>query len=252
PVSRPHSLVPGGRDAADGEGPEPLHAEDRARPTSGEALHRRARDAADPDQREPRRGGGAVPPARVDRAAPQLRRGVGRGQEGEGRPLAACGRYSTAAPSNTRIVGPIATSRVRAAHGSVQPPFGSLAPLHPRRAGPHQAKLLTLHILDNPSLGHGACSYRPSEATGLGRTHRLEDPMRFKWVSLVVVALLGATGWALSGCGTSPLAPANLPLSGTASALVPSPPILTVSPEGGVGYTLIPSGDAHLGSGTIG
>jgi hypothetical protein len=76
--------------------------------------------------------------------------------------------------------------------------------------------------------------------------------MRFKWVSLVVVALVGATGWAVSGCGTSPLAPANLPSSGTASALVPSPPILTVSPEGGVGYTLIPSGDAHLGSGTSG
>jgi len=76
--------------------------------------------------------------------------------------------------------------------------------------------------------------------------------MRFKWVSLVVLALVGATGWALSGCGTSPLAPASLNSSGTASVPASSPPILTVSSEGGVGYTQIPSGDANLGGGKTG
>jgi hypothetical protein len=76
--------------------------------------------------------------------------------------------------------------------------------------------------------------------------------MRSKWVSLVVLALAGMMGWAMSGCGTSPVSPASLDSSGTASVLASSPPILTVSSEGGVGYTLIPSGDANLGSGTSG
>src|SRR5206468_2008246 len=105
PGARPFG--PGGGDAADGKGPEPVHVEDRARPAPGEALHRRARNASGENERKPRRGGSAIPPACLDRAAPELRGGAGRGQKGEGRRAVSASILGSAstAPGRARSVG---------------------------------------------------------------------------------------------------------------------------------------------------
>jgi hypothetical protein len=76
--------------------------------------------------------------------------------------------------------------------------------------------------------------------------------MRSKWAVLVTLVLVGAASWVLSGCSDSPIAPASLDSPSTASSLPSSPEILTVSSDGTVHYTLLPSGYVSLARGSGG
>lgn len=71
--------------------------------------------------------------------------------------------------------------------------------------------------------------------------------MKHQWKAFLALTLVAGVGLALAGCSTSPLAPPDPALMGGTTGTFTSPPILTVSSDGTVGYIAAPTGTSPEG-----